>query len=148
MKRSFQTALRRAGIEDFRFHDLRHTSCSYLTMRGAPIQAVQDHAGHSSIKMTMRYSHLSPQFRRESIQLLNGLCVDVSKPSEANSERIVKKGHKNKEVRQPTSPNLLLSLVELNGIELGSSRYGTTESIPTRVRPSACRSDRSPFLQR
>jgi len=90
-------------------------------MRGAPIQAVQDHAGHSSIKMTMRYSHLSPQFRRESIQLLNGLCVDVSKPSEANSERIVKKGHKNKEVRQPESPNPLLSLVELNGIEPSAS---------------------------
>ena len=146
MKRSFQTALRRAGIEDFRFHDLRYTSCSHLTMRGAPIQAVQDHAGHSSIKMTMRYSHLSPQFQRESIQLLNGLCVDVSKPSEANSERIVKKGHKNKEVRQPESPNLSLSLVELNGIELGGSRCGTTESIPTRDRPSACRSDRSPFF--
>jgi integrase len=121
VKRSFQTALRRAGIEDFRFHDLRHTSCSYLTMRGAPIQAVQDHAGHSSIKMTMRYSHLSPQFRRDSIQLLNGLCVDVSKPSEANSERIVKKGHKNKEVRQSTSSNLSLSLVELNGIEPSAS---------------------------
>jgi hypothetical protein len=43
--------------------------------------------------------------------------------------------------------NLSLSLVELNGIELGSSRYGTTESIPTRVRPSACRSDRSPFYE-
>lgn len=111
VKRTFQTALRRAGIEDFRFHDLRHTSCSYLTMRGAPIQAVQDHAGHSSIKMTMRYSHLSPQFRRESIQLLNGLCSDISKPSEANSERMVKKGHKTKEVRQPVSPNPLLSLV-------------------------------------
>jgi integrase len=111
VKRSFQTALRRVGIEDFRFHDLRHTSCSHLTMRGAPIQAVQDHAGHSSIKMTMRYSHLSPQFQRESIQLLNVLCVDVSKPSEAHSERIVKKGHKNKEVRQPTSSNLSLSLV-------------------------------------
>jgi hypothetical protein len=47
------------------------------------------------------------------------------------------KGHKNKEVRQPTSSNLSLSLVELNGIELGSSRCGTTESIPTRYRPSA-----------
>jgi hypothetical protein len=35
-------------------------------------------------------------------------------------------------------------MVELNGIELGASRCGTTESIPTRFRPSACRSDRSP----
>ena len=65
--------------------------------------------------------HLSPQFQRESIQLLNGLCVDVSMPSQAYSERIVKKGHKNKEVRQPESPNLLLSLVELNGIEPSAS---------------------------
>ena len=121
VKRSFQTALRRAGIEDFRFHDLRHTSCSYLMMRGAPLQAVQDHAGHSSIKMTMRYSHLSPQFQRGSIQLLNGLCADISKPSEAGSEKTVKNRQKYKEVRQPKSPNLALSLVELNGIEPSTS---------------------------
>ena len=96
---------------------------------------IQDRAGYSSIKMTMRYSHLSPQFQRGTIQLLNGLCAGVSKPSEASSERIVKNRQKDKEVRQPESPNLLSSLVELNGIELGASR----------CRPSACRSDRSPF---
>jgi len=87
VKRSFQTALRRAGIKDFRFHDLRHTSCSYLTMRGAPIQAVQDHAGHSSIKMTMRYSHLSPAFQKGSVQLLNGLCQGILEASEGNGEK-------------------------------------------------------------
>jgi hypothetical protein len=37
--------------------------------------------------MTMRYFHVSPQFQRESIQLLKGLCTDISKPSEAGSEK-------------------------------------------------------------
>ena len=104
VKRSFQTALRRAGIEDFRFH-VRHTSCSYLIMRGAPIQAVQGHAGHSSIKMTMRYSHLSPAFQKGSVQLLNGLCQGILKGSEANGEKIVKNGQKDQEVRQIQLPN-------------------------------------------
>ena len=102
VKRSFQTALRRAGIEDFRFHDLRHTSCSYLTMRGAPIQSVQDHAGHSSIKMIMRYSHLSPAFQKGSVQLLNGLCEGILKGSEGHGEKIVKNGQKDEGVRHPT----------------------------------------------
>jgi len=104
VKRSFQTALRRAGIEDFRFHDLRHirhTSCPYLTMRRAPIQAVQDHAGHSSVKMTMRYSHLSPAFQKDSNQLLNGLCKGILKGSEGHSEKIVKNGQKDEGVRYP-----------------------------------------------
>jgi len=90
IRRTFKTALRRAGIKGFRFHDLRHTSCSYITMRGAPPQAVQNHAGHSSIKMTMRYSHLSPSFQRDSIQLLNGLCEGILKTSEGYSEKTVK----------------------------------------------------------
>jgi integrase len=106
VKRSFQTALRRAGIEDFRFHDLRHTSCSYLTMRGAPIQAVQGHAGHASIKMTMRYSHLSPAFQKGSVQLLNGLCEGILKGSEGHGEKKVKNRQKVEEVRQIQSPNL------------------------------------------
>ena len=121
LKRLFHTALRRAGIEDFRFHDLRHTSCSYLTMRGASPKAVQDHAGHASIKMTMRYSHLSPEFQRETIQLLNGLCEGVLKDLEGRSEKIVKTCQKREEVRHLKSPNPSLSLVELNGIEPSTS---------------------------
>ncbi len=90
VRTSFKTALKRAGIKDFRFHDLRHTSCSYMTMRGASPQAVQNHAGHSSMKMTMRYSHLSPAYQRDSIQLLNGLCGGILKTSEGFSEKTVK----------------------------------------------------------
>ena len=72
--RSFGTALKKAGISNFRFHDLRHTSASYMVMRGASLQATQQHLGHSNVSMTMKYSHLSPAYLKEEISRLNGLC--------------------------------------------------------------------------
>ena len=79
VKRSFSTALRKAGIADFHFHDLRHTSASHLLMRGASLKTVQEHLGHTTLAMTQRYSHLSRDFQREEIQRLNGLCDVVAK---------------------------------------------------------------------
>lgn len=58
-KRRFTTACERAGVKDFRFHDLRHTFASYLVMSGVDIRIVQQLLGHKDIKMTARYSHLS-----------------------------------------------------------------------------------------
>jgi len=52
IKRSFHTALKKAGIKDFRWHDLRHTSASHLLTRGASMKAVQEHLGHTTIAMT------------------------------------------------------------------------------------------------
>jgi hypothetical protein len=40
-------------------------------MRGAPIKAVQELLGHSTIEMTMRYAHLSPDARRDAVRLLD-----------------------------------------------------------------------------
>jgi len=79
IKRSFHTALKKAGIKDFRWHDLRHTSASHLLMRGASMKAVQEHLGHTTIAMTQRYSHLSRDFQREQVNLLNGLCGENGK---------------------------------------------------------------------
>ena len=70
IKTGFRAALRRAGIKDFRFHDLRHTFASYLVMSGADIQTVQRLLGHKDIKMTARYSHLSDSHLREAITRL------------------------------------------------------------------------------
>lgn len=77
--RFFKTALRKAGIENFRFHDLRHTSASLLVMEGASMKYVQEHLGHSDIKTTQRCTQLSEEFQKQEIQKLNGLFVTGEK---------------------------------------------------------------------
>jgi len=64
LKTAFRTACNRAGIDDFRIHDLRHTFASWLVMKGVPLLDVSKLLGHSTIKMTERYAHLEP---RESV---------------------------------------------------------------------------------
>jgi hypothetical protein len=56
IKRSFHTACRKAGIENFRYHDLRHTYASHLAMRGVYIRALQELPGHKTLAMTQRDS--------------------------------------------------------------------------------------------
>lgn len=62
---------KRAGLRFIGWHMLRHTFASHLVMRGAPIKAVQELLGHADITMTMRYTHLSPDARRDAVQLLD-----------------------------------------------------------------------------
>ncbi len=57
---AWNAALIRAGIEDFRFHDLRHTWASWLVQSGVPLSALQEMGGWESIEMVRRYAHLSP----------------------------------------------------------------------------------------
>lgn len=52
-------ALERAGLEDFRFHDLRHTAASYLAMNGATLSELAAVLGHKTLAMVKRYAHLS-----------------------------------------------------------------------------------------
>jgi integrase len=52
-------ALASAGIEDFRFHDLRHTCASYLAAQGASLLEIADVLGHRTMAMVKRYSHLA-----------------------------------------------------------------------------------------
>jgi integrase len=71
LRKSFASAVRRAGITDFRFHDLRHTCASWLVMAGADLVSVQKQLGHSSIKTTMRYAHLAPGHLKKSSNLIS-----------------------------------------------------------------------------
>jgi len=65
-------ACRRAGLgKRITAHGLRHTFASHLVMRGASLKAVQELLGHESIEMTLRYSHLTPDVKRESVRLLD-----------------------------------------------------------------------------
>ena len=73
IRTAFATALKKAGITDFRFHDLRHTAASHMVMRGASLKEVQEVLGHHDFKMTLRYAHLSPAHLRGAVDRLEGL---------------------------------------------------------------------------
>ncbi|MEO0301668.1 MAG: site-specific integrase [candidate division WOR-3 bacterium] len=66
----FEKAVERAGIKDFRFHDLRHTFASYLVMNGVDLKTVQELLGHKTFNMTLRYSHLSPEHKKLAVEML------------------------------------------------------------------------------
>jgi integrase len=75
IRRAFESALTKAGIKAFRFHDLRHTAASHLIMRGASLRDVQEILGHADLKMTQRYAHLSPAHLRGAVERLEGLAM-------------------------------------------------------------------------
>lgn len=64
-------ACARAGIKRIGWHVFRHTFASHLASRGAPLAAIKDLLGHSTVNMTMRYAHLSPNVLRGAIDLLD-----------------------------------------------------------------------------
>lgn len=71
VKRSFKTALLKAGIENFRFHDLRRTFATFLLYNNTNIKTIQNILGHSSITMTERY--LANDSKKE-LDAINKLC--------------------------------------------------------------------------
>ncbi len=86
IKKGFHTALRKAGIHDFRFHDLRHTFASQLVMAGIDLTSVKELLGHKDITMTLRYSHLAPGHKRQAVHVLDRLM-------EKNEDDVLKNGH-------------------------------------------------------
>jgi site-specific recombinase XerD len=63
--------VRRAGIDNLHWHDLRHTFASRLVMGGVDLRTVQELLGHKPILMTMRYAHLSRDHKLGAVERLD-----------------------------------------------------------------------------
>jgi integrase len=70
IRTGFERAVRLAKIDDFRFHDLRHTCASWLVMAGRHLKEVQEILGHRTFAMTLRYAHLAPGQLRDAVAAL------------------------------------------------------------------------------
>ena len=64
VRTAFKVALRKAEIEDFRFHDLRHTAASQMYMSGLDIKLIKEIGGWKTLAMVDRYSHLTTEHKR------------------------------------------------------------------------------------
>lgn len=74
LRRSFRVALSKAKIEDFHFHDLRHTFATRLVQAGVDLYKVQRLLGHKSPIMTQRYAHHYPESLRDGVNILDRLA--------------------------------------------------------------------------
>ena len=71
IQKGFNEVLKKAGITNFRFHDLRHTAATRMTEKCIDLAVVQEILGHSDIKTTMRYAHPVPERKLKAIEVLN-----------------------------------------------------------------------------
>jgi len=68
VNKAFKSALRAAGIENFRLHDCRHTYASQLVMAGVDILTIKELLGHKDLKTTLIYAHLAPKHKIEAVK--------------------------------------------------------------------------------
>jgi len=77
IKREFDSALKKAGIERIRFHDLRHTYASLMIEQGENIKYIQTQLGHSSPMVTLNvYAHLMKETNQEAVVRLENTIFE------------------------------------------------------------------------
>ena len=76
--RAFRIALRKVGIQDFRFHDLRHTFATRMVQAGKDLYKVQVLLGHKTPIMTQRYAHHYPESLRDGVEVLDKIKKEFS----------------------------------------------------------------------
>ncbi len=88
---AFTEALKRCKIEDFHFHDLRHTFASNLVMQGAELNDVRVLLGHKKMDMTLRYAHLSPKHKTKVVNILDRVMGEGTKVIDLKEVRTAQK---------------------------------------------------------
>jgi integrase len=81
---SFEAACKKAGIEDFRFHDLRHTWASHMIMSGESMQTVMTLGGWKSTAMLQRYAHLAPDHLKRAASVTDRIFAAAAKTTDSN----------------------------------------------------------------
>lgn len=71
--KTWKESLRKAGIDNFRWHDIRHTWASWLVQSGVPLMDLKEMGGWESIEMVQRYAHLAPMYLHKNIVLLEAM---------------------------------------------------------------------------
>ena len=74
---AWMRALKAAEIENFRFHDLRHSAASYLAMSGATLAEIAEVLGHKTLQMVKRYSHLTEAHTSKVVERMNTAIFGV-----------------------------------------------------------------------
>jgi integrase len=87
IKKTYHRARRKAGLDDVRFHDLRHTTGSWLAQQGTDLLTISEVLGHATMAMTRRYAHLSPSMKRRAMDRL-GKEVVTGMVTNESDERI------------------------------------------------------------
>jgi integrase len=71
LRAPWESALKKAEIQDFKFHDLRHSAASYLAMNGASLAEIAEVLGHKTLQMVKRYAHLSEGHTASVVESMN-----------------------------------------------------------------------------
>lgn len=82
----WRSALKRAGIENFRWHDLRHTWASWLVQSGTPLYALQEMGGWKSTEMIRRYAHLAPAHLAKHADVVGNMLIGTNVAQSANPD--------------------------------------------------------------
>ena len=71
LQTSWNSAVKKARLDDFKFHDLRHSAASYLAMNGASLAEIAEVLGHKTLQMVKRYAHLSEAHTSKVVAAMN-----------------------------------------------------------------------------